>query len=186
MTPAGSTATIASRGPVTRESLNKLLKGDILLNTHSHTAWGGAVSATMYIPLDREVLWAHLTHYSRWTDYFPDITKSEVIIQLSAQRKRLYQTACKTFFMLNIAVDIQLNAIETPDREIQFQMVGSNGGFQDFSAILSLDDCHSGTALTYRVQATPKVPVPAPLIQEAMKLDLPMNMRHMRAVLVAG
>jgi carbon monoxide dehydrogenase subunit G len=198
MMPAGLTATIDDQPsflalPKTQSPtlfpghiLENLLKGDVLLNPQPHTAKGGAVSATMYIPRDRGSVWAQLTHYSRWTEYFPDITKSDVIIEFSADRKRLCQSACKTFFMMNVTVDIQLNAIETPDRQIQFQMVGSNGGFQDFSATLILDDCHSGTALTYSVQATPKIPLPAPLIQEAMKIDLPINMRHMRGVLVEG
>jgi carbon monoxide dehydrogenase subunit G len=198
MMPAGLTATIDAQAPVLSlpksqpqglfagHVLETLLKGDILLNPQAHTAKGGAVSATMYIPRDRGMVWAQLTQYSRWTEYFPEITKSDVVIEFSATRKRLCQSACKTFFMVNITVDIQLNAIETADRQIQFQMVGTNGGFQDFSATLTLDDCHNGTALTYSVQATPKIPVPATLIQEAMKMDLPINMRHMRGVLVQG
>jgi carbon monoxide dehydrogenase subunit G len=198
MMPAGLTATleshasfsataqVAPQGLFTGPVLEKLLKGDVLLNPQPHTAKGGAVSATMYIPRDRGIVWAQLTQYSRWTDYFPEITRSDVIIEFSATRKRLSQSACKTFFMVNISVDIHLNAIETADRQIQFQMVGTNDGFQDFSANLTLEDCHSGTALTYSVQATPKIPVPAPLIQEAMKIDLPINMRHMRGVLVQG
>ncbi len=198
MMPAGLIATIDAKASALSHaetqsqslfigsSLEKLLRGEVLLNPQAHTAKGGAVSATMYIPRDRAAVWALLTHYSRWTEYFPDITKSDVVIEFSAHRKRLCQSARKTFFMMNVTVDIHLNAIETPDRQIQFQMVGSNGGFQDFSATLALDDCHNGTALTYSVQATPAIPVPAPLIQEAMKIDLPINMRHMRGVLVEG
>jgi hypothetical protein len=198
MMPAGLTATIDShatflaepqlhpQGLFTGHVLEKLLKGDVLLNPQAHTSKGGAVSATMYIPRSRGMVWAQLTQYSRWTEYFPEITRSDVIIEFSADRKRLSQSACKTFFMMNVTVDIHLNAIETADRQIQFQMVGTNGGFQDFSATVILDDCHSGVALTYSVQATPKIPLPATLIQEAMKIDLPINMRHMRGVLVEG
>jgi carbon monoxide dehydrogenase subunit G len=188
-TAARSASQIAQKlaGAYPAEVLETLLRGDILLNAQTHNQGrGGAASATMYLPLDRAEVWSQITNYSRWTEFFPDITSSEVIIALSADRKRLSQTACKRFFMLHVTVDIQLNAIETADREVRFQMVGSNGGFQDFAATLTLADCHSGTALTYAVQATPKIPVPSALIQEAMKLDLPMNMRNMRAVLVAG
>jgi hypothetical protein len=99
--------------------------------------------------------------------------------------KRLYQVARKTFFMLSAQVEIYLKVIETVHtsarQQIQFRM--ERGSFTDFSAELKLQDHQSGTLLTYSVQATPTIPVPSVFIQEAMRLDLPANMRKMRQVL---
>ena len=167
-----------------------LLAGEILLQTRSHSAWGGAVTAWMYLPLERTNVWQQVTDYSHWVHYFPDLVRSEVLSsggELHQGRTRLYQVAKKTFFMLSAQVEIYLKVIETAHssarQQIQFQM--ERGSFTDFSANLKLQDHQSGTLLTYSVQATPTIPVPSVFIQEAMRLDLPANMRKMRQVLCA-
>ena len=58
-----------------------------------------------------------------------------------------------------------------------------NGTFEDFDANLELKDCGNGTILAYTVQATPLIPIPSILIQQAMNLELPANMRKMRQVM---
>ena len=81
-------------------------------------------------------------------------------------------------------MEIYLKVIETAHtawQQIQFQL--ERGNFHDFAATLKLEDFKTGTLLTYSVQATPTIPVPSQLIQEAMRLDLPANMRKMRQVL---
>lgn len=56
---------------------------------------GGAVTATMYVPLMRSQVWQQITDYPRWVQYFPDVTKSEVLQR--GEAKRLYQAAQKAF-----------------------------------------------------------------------------------------
>ncbi|NET11153.1 MAG: cyclase [Symploca sp. SIO2B6] len=168
-----------------------LLKGEILLETYPHSLWGGAVTAQMYIPSRRSHVWQEVTNYAQWVKFFPDLTHSEVLSSLTDRRgivrkgKRLKQVARKAFFMFSAQVEIYLKAIEVTHQKaiqkIQFQM--EQGTFKDFAADLALQDYGNGTLLTYSVKATPTIPVPAALIQEAMKLDLPSNMRQMRRVI---
>jgi hypothetical protein len=178
---------------------DSLLRGEILLDTRSHSAWGGAVTAKMYLPIGRAQAWQQLTDYPRWVQYFPDLTCSQILGRseegevnrdrstLSASPKaykRLYQVAAKAFFLFTAQVEVYLKVFETAHtawQQIQFQL--EQGNFHDFTATLKLEDFKTGTLLTYSVQATPTIPVPSPLIQEAMRLDLPANMRKMRQVL---
>ncbi|MEB3212175.1 MAG: SRPBCC family protein, partial [Leptolyngbyaceae bacterium] len=149
---------------------------------------GGAVTAEMYVPKARTHVWQQVTEYSQWVHFFPDMVKSEVLSKsdgLAKSTKRLYQVARKAFFLLSVQVEIYLKAIEstqhTASNRIRFVM--EKGTFQDFEAELQLQDFEQGTLLTYTVQATPNIPVPSALIQEAMKLDLPSNMKQMRTVI---
>ncbi|MBW4494090.1 MAG: cyclase [Oscillatoria princeps RMCB-10] len=157
-----------------------LLRGEILLKTQSHTLWGGAVTASMYLPLTRAGAWQQLTDYPRWVHYFPDVTRSEVL-GFSQGAKRLYQAATKAFLFLSVQVEIYLKVVETLHRHIQFRL--EKGSFVDFAADLKLQDCRTGTALTYSVRATPTIPVPAMFIEQAMIMELPANMRQMRQIL---
>ncbi|WP_416670341.1 SRPBCC family protein [Egbenema bharatensis] len=167
-----------------------LLNGEIVLETRSHSAWGGAVTARMYLPISRSQVWQQLTDYPQWVQFFPDLIRSEVLSSgsslhsASKRYKRLYQVAAKAFFLFTAKVEIYLNVVETAHtawQQIQFQL--ERGNFHDFAATLKLEDLKTGTLLTYSVQATPTIPVPSQLIQEAMRLDLPANMRRMRQVL---
>ncbi|KYC41394.1 cyclase [Scytonema hofmannii PCC 7110] len=159
-----------------------LMQGEILLQTRSHTAWGGAVTATMYVPLVRSQVWQQITDYPRWVQYFPDVTRSEVLQR--GEVKRLYQAAQKAFLFFTAQVEIYLNVVEELGQQIQFQM--EKGNFHDFAANLELKDCGNGTLLTYGVEATPAIPVPSIFIQQAMNFELPTNMRKMRQVLCKG
>jgi hypothetical protein len=164
-----------------------LLRGEIVLQTRSHSLWGGAVTAQMYLPLERSQVWQQVTDYPRWVQYFPSLTQSQVLsVHTEATRsyKRLYQTAGKTFLFLTAQVEVYLKAVETvhPTRQqIHFQL--EKGSFADFSALLKLQDYQTGTLLTYSVQATPTIPIPTQIIQEGIRLDLPTNMRSLRRVL---
>ena len=180
MTPAIKTIP-ASPNPHHRSAL---LKGEILLKTHSHTLFGGAVTAQMYLPMARSQAWAQLTDYPRWVHYFPDIVRSEILDHQSHRPRpsyRLYQVAHKAFLMFTAQVEIYLRVFEKLHQQIQFRL--EQGNFADFSADLTLQDYEAGTILTYAVQATPTIPVPGALIQEAIRQDLPGNMRRMRQVL---
>ena len=158
-----------------------LLQGEILIQTRSHSAWGGAVTAQMYIPVVRSRVWQQLTDYPRWVQYFPDIIRSEVLHR--GEVKRLYQVARKAFLLFSAQVDIYLNVFEEMQQQIQFRM--EKGTFSDFAADLNLADCGAGTILTYAVQATPSIPIPSVFIQQAMHFELPENMRKMRQALCA-
>ena len=68
-----------------------LMQGEIIVETRSHSDWGGAVSATMYLPMQRSHVWQQVTDYPRWVQYFPDVTISEVLHR--GEVKRLYQAA---------------------------------------------------------------------------------------------
>jgi Polyketide cyclase / dehydrase and lipid transport len=164
-----------------------LLKGDILLSTRPHTAFGGAVMAKMYLPVVRSHIWAQLTDYANWVHYFPDITHSEVL-EHNPERPhrghRLYQAAQKNFLMFTAQVDVHLRVFENMQRQIRFRM--ERGSFNDFTANITLDDHEDGTVLTYSVEATPTIPVPSLFIEQAMRQDLPGNMRQMRQVLCAS
>ena len=159
-----------------------LLQQEILVETRSHSAWGGAVTAQMYLPIARSHVWQQLTDYPRWVQYFPDVTKSEVLHR--GEVKRLYQVAKKAFLFLTAQVEIYLNVFEVLGQHIQFRL--EKGTFTDFTADLKLQDCGNGTLLTYSVQATPSIPIPAVFIQQAMHMELPENMRKLRQVLCAN
>lgn len=161
-----------------------LLSGEILLEVRSHSAWGGACTAGMYLPMLRSHAWQQLTDYPRWVQYFPDLIRSEVVHRgdsLTGKSKRLYQLGRKAFLIFTAEVEIYLKVFEVVQQQIQFRM--EKGSFIDFAADLKLQDCGSGTILTYSVQATPTIPVPSIFIQQAMTFDLPANMRKMRQVL---
>jgi hypothetical protein len=168
--------------PVPDQTWNQqkaLLQGKVLVETRSHSAWGGAVTAQMYLPIARSHVWQQLTDYPRWVQYFPDITNSEVLH--GGEVKRLYQVAKKTFLFLSVQVEIYLNVFEALGQHIQFRL--EKGNFSDFTADLKLQDFGNGTLLTYSVQATPSIPIPTVFIQQAMHMELPENMRNMRQVL---
>ncbi|MEO0375949.1 MAG: SRPBCC family protein [Cyanobacteria bacterium P01_A01_bin.17] len=164
-----------------------LLNGQILMQTRSHTLIGAGVTAQMFLPTPRQQAWAQLTHYPSWTQFFPDINRSEVLSTVdrtSSVEHRLYQTARKDFFLLAVQVEIYLKVTEIQDQQLRFQF--ERGSFSDFSADLTLQDYGPGTILTYSVEATPLIPVPSLFIQEAIRQDLPSNMRQMRQVICAA
>lgn len=156
-----------------------LIQGEILLETRSHTTWGGGVTAWMYLPLVRSNVWQQITDYPRWVNYFPDITKSEITSK--GDVKFLYQAAQKAFLFFTAQVEIYLNVVEVLGQQIQFRM--EKGSFEDFHANLELKDWGNGTLMAYSVQATPNIPIPTIFIQQAMSMELPTNMRKMRQVL---
>lgn len=186
--PGGGTAPIASRLQLAPNDLDSLIRGEIVIQPHTYSDWGGAATAWAYIPLERTQVWHHITNYARWTQYFPDVTRSEVlgVVEAGVTRKRLYQTAQKSFFLLNIQVEVFLAVMEQSETQdaIAFQL--ERGSFRDFAAELSLHPYGQGTILGYRVQATPTIPVPRLFIQQAMQMDLPNNMRQMRRVMCRG
>ncbi|BAZ41737.1 Streptomyces cyclase/dehydrase [Calothrix sp. NIES-4101] len=161
------------------EQQAKVIEGEVILETRSHNAWGGAVTAWMYLPIKRSHAWQQLTDYPRWVQYFPDVTKSEVIQR--GEAKRLYQAAQKAFLFFTAQVEIYLHVAEEIGQRIQFRL--EKGSFHDFTANIELQDFGNGTLLKYAVQATPTIPVPSVLIQQAMNFELPANMRKMRQVL---
>ncbi len=163
----------------TQDKQRLLVQGEILVETRSHKMRGGAVTAWMYLPMVRSQAWQQLTDYPRWVQYFPDITKSEVMYK--GEVKHLYQAAQKAFFFFTAQVEIYLNVIEVLGQQIQFRM--EKGSFEDFNANLELKDCGNGTILAYTVQATPLIPIPSIFIQQAMNLELPANMRKMRQIM---
>lgn len=154
------------------------------MQTRSHTLIGAGVTAQMFLPTTRQQAWTKLAHYPNWIEFFPDITRSEVLETLDQStpvKRRIYQAVRKDFLLLAVQVEIYLKVIETPDKSLQFQL--ERGSFSDFAADLTLSDYESGTILTYSVDATPTIPVPSILIQEAIRFDLPNNMRQMRQVI---
>jgi ribosome-associated toxin RatA of RatAB toxin-antitoxin module len=165
-----------------------LLRGDILLKTRSHTAWGGAVTAQMYLPVVRSHVWQQVTDYPRWVQFFPNITHSEIIARPDSSRnhQRLYQVASKAFLMFSAQVEIYLKTFEIVHQTFQqIQFTLERGTFHDFGASLRVEDLENGTLLTYSVSATPTIPMPTQLIQQAIRLDLPTNMKTMRQVICA-
>lgn len=157
-----------------------LRRGRVLVDTAAHGLTGGAVSAKMYVPAQRADLWAQLTQYDRWVEFFPNISRSEVLAsQPSAHR--LYQVGRKAFLAIAAEVEIYLKVYEDAYHSIQFRL--EQGTFKDFGADLTLQDWQHGTLLTYAVQATPLIPIPSFLIEQGMRQDLPGNLEHMRKVL---
>ncbi|MEL6778040.1 MAG: SRPBCC family protein [Cyanobacteria bacterium J06597_16] len=173
---------------VNQQQEASLLRGDVLISTKT-MGTGAAVTATMYVPMVRSQTWQKLTDYSKWVHYFPDIVQSQVL-EVKKQSKshpmtrRLYQVARKAFLLFSAQVEIYLQVIETVHQKIQFRL--ERGNFSDFAADLTLEDYGQGTLITYSVKATPLVPVPSFLIEQAMRHDLPGNMRTMRQVMCAA
>ncbi|MBD2388482.1 SRPBCC family protein [Cylindrospermum sp. FACHB-282] len=174
--------TTGSDMPWSQDKQRLLIQGEVLVQTRSHTTWGGAVTASMYLPLVRSYVWQQVTDYPRWVQYFPDITKSEVLSK--GETKYLYQAAQKAFFFVTAQVEIYLHVVEVLGQQIQFRM--EKGTFEDFNANLELKDCGNGTILAYTVQATPNIPIPSIFVQQAMNFELPANLRKMRQVLCKG
>ncbi|WP_026733890.1 SRPBCC family protein [Fischerella sp. PCC 9605] len=172
--------TAGSQMAWTQDKQQRIIQGEILTETRSHTAWGGAVTAWMYLPMVRSQVFSQLTDYPRWVQYFPDVSKSEVLYR-RGEIKRLYQVAQKAFLFFSAHVEIYLNVVEELGQKIQFRL--EKGTFNDFSADLYLQDCDNGTLLSYTVQATPSIPIPSLFIQQAMNFELPANMRKMRQVI---
>ena len=164
-----------------------LMRGEVLIVPQPRPQEPAAVMAHMYVPLDRSHIWPQVTSYRRWTQFFPNITHSEVLesVKTASHRyRRLYQVGCKGFMMMTAQVEIYLQVLETACDHIQFRL--ERGTFSYFAADLHLQDMGAGTLLTYRVQAAPTIPVPTFLIEQGMKIDLPGNMRQMRQVLCQG
>ncbi|HEY9845855.1 MAG TPA: SRPBCC family protein [Candidatus Caenarcaniphilales bacterium] len=150
----------------------------------SHSAWGGAVTAQMYLPLKQAQVWQQLTNYPRWVNYFPDLTHSEVLHTentLHRPYKYLYQAARKSFFTLSAQVEVYLQVEEVDQQTIEFRL--EKGSFSDFSAQLHLQAYSDGTLLTYTVAAILPIPVPSVLLQQMMAFGLPANMAQMRKIL---
>lgn len=157
-----------------------LHRGRVLVKTQAHGMMGGAVNAKMYVKAPRTDLWKKLTSYSRWVEYFPNITRSQVLSHGNGCHQ-LYQVGRKAFLAIAAEVEVYLNVYEDAHHSIQFRL--AKGTFKDFGADLTLQDWQNGTLLTYSVQATPLIPVPSFLIEQGMRQDLPGNMEHMRRVL---
>ncbi|MEM1281115.1 MAG: SRPBCC family protein [Cyanobacteria bacterium P01_D01_bin.6] len=157
-----------------------LRRGRVLVETTAHGMMGGAVNAKMYVQASRADLWAQLTQYSRWAEFFPNISRSEVLAS-AGNVHRLYQVGRKAFLAIAAEVEIHLKVYEDAYHSLQFRL--EKGTFRDFAADLTLQDWQNGTLLTYAVQATPLLPVPSFLIEQGMRQDLPGNMEHMRKVL---
>ena len=96
-----------------------LLQGEVLIQTRSHSAWGGAVTAQMYLPLARSRVWQQVTDYPRWVQYFPDVIRSEVLHR--GEGTRLYQVARKAFLFFSAQVEVYLNVFEVLGQQIQFR-----------------------------------------------------------------
>lgn len=179
---------VTAPSQVTQQQELSLLQGDVLIST-TPTETGAAVTATMYVPLVRSLTWQKLTDYSKWVQYFPDIVQSQVL-EVKRQSKhhpmtrRLYQVARRAFMMFSAQVEIYLQVVETLHQKIQFRF--ERGTFSDFAADLTLEDYGQGTLLTYSVKATPTIPVPPFLIEQAIRHDLPGNMKTMRQVMCAA
>jgi hypothetical protein len=170
-----------------------LLQGEILIETQMRSTWGGAVTAQMYLPIERSRVWQQVTDYPRWVQYFPDVIHSEILhpsvslpvgLPEGTSSKCVYQVATKTFLFLTIQVEAYLRVSEIVQQQIHFRL--EKGTFTDFCADLSLQDYENGTLLTYTVKATPNIPVPSIFIEQAMQLELPVNMRTMRQVMCAS
>ena len=164
-----------------------LHRGDVILTPMVSSGGGGAVTAHMFVPLQRGLIWPQLTTYRRWTQFFPNIAQSEILetVKTGSQRyRRLYQVGCKGFMRLTARVEIYLKVFETACDTIQFPL--EQGTLSHFAADLELKDLPNGTLLTYMVQAKPTIPVPAFMVAQGMQLALPGNMRQMRQVLCAG
>ncbi len=180
---------------ITSQREKSLLQGEVLLTTKM-TETGAAVTAMMYVPMGRSQTWQKLTDYGKWVQYFPDIVQSQVlevqsqVLEVKRQSKahpmtrHLYQVARKAFLMFSAQVEIYLQVIETLHQKIQFRF--ERGTFSDFAADLTLEDCGTGTLITYSVKATPLIPVPSFLIEQAIRYDLPGNMKTMRRVMCAA
>jgi hypothetical protein len=161
-----------------------LLEGDVLVMPEVNQGAGATVVAYIYVPLSRPQIWPQVTSYHRWTQFFPNIIRSEVLetVKTNSHRyRRLYQVGRKGFLTLTAQVEIYLRVFETTCDRIQFCL--EQGTFSHFNASLHLQDLHQGTLLSYTVQAAPTIPIPNFLVEQAMKTDLPSNMRQMRRIL---
>lgn len=180
-------AVIAKDGSIQKLSTSdqlKLYQGDILVKTRPHTLCGGALDSKMYLPTERSLVWDQITHYPQWVSFLPDVTQSRVIEENSNhphRGKRLYQAAEKSFLFITAQVHIYLTVFELEQQHIRFQF--ERGSFADFTADLKLSDLTNGTLLEYSVSATPLIPVPSFFVEQAMKMDLPNNLRALRTAI---
>ncbi|MDJ1179154.1 SRPBCC family protein [Roseofilum sp. BLCC_M91] len=154
-----------------------VIDGQIFVKTEPWGLGGGSAIAQLYLPLNRQQCWHNVTNYPQWVNYFPDLTQSKVL----PNTQHIYQTGVKDFILFRAEVEVYLKVRETLNQAIEFQLI--KGSFSEFLAYLHLQDYQQGTLISYAVQATPNFPMPAPLIEQALKIELPANLRHMRQVL---
>ncbi len=169
---------------VSNADLIKLHQGEVLLKTRPHTFCGGSLEARILLPLGRSQVWETLTHYPRWVSLLPDVTQSRVLEENSKQPhlgKRLFQAAEKSFLFITAQVHVYLKVFELEQQHIRFQL--ERGSFTDFTADIHLSDLQDGTLLSYTVSATPSIPVPSFVVEQAMKMDLPNNLRYLRTMI---
>lgn len=157
-----------------------LRRGRVLVETAPHGMMGGAVTAKMFLNAKRADIWAQAVQYERWVEFFPNISRSQVLSSGQSVH-RIYQVGRKAFLAIAAEVEIYLKVYENANHSIQFRL--EKGTFRDFEADLTLQDWQNGTLLTYAVQATPLIPMPSFLIEQGMRQDLPGNLEHMRRVL---
>ena len=167
---------------LTPRDKGQLDQGEILIQPQPYSFWGATVTAQIALKRSPKHLWSILSHYDQWVSIFPDVIKSQVLTVLNPHRKQICQSAQKQFGPMTIVVEAHLRVREYPPHRIWFQLEAPNESFQTFESALWLDPQPQdlGTYLTYRVAATPTLPIPSLFIQEAMRYDLPQNLRALR------
>jgi carbon monoxide dehydrogenase subunit G len=164
-------------------TLDPLANGDVLVEASVRSAREAEVEITLHLPLPRAYVWQHLSDYTRWSEFFPNLLCSRVVeSHPEAWRgKLLHQVAGLPFLDLGPKVDIYLRAFEIEHKSIRFKLI--RGSFTNFAAELRLDDREQGTLLTYRVEAQLAFPVPPFLIRQGIQGAFLSNLKHMRRML---
>jgi hypothetical protein len=148
--------------------------------------WDCAVLAQFYIDLPPHYVWNCLTDYPLWVRYLPDMMQSRVIEGAGSAQKRLYQVARKVLLLFHLQVQAYLGVTEDSEqRLIRFVMEEGNGALEQFAAELHLQPLRAGTVISYSARAKPTVFVPEPIILAVIKLELPMNLRRLRQVMLS-
>ncbi|MDA0266702.1 MAG: cyclase [Cyanobacteria bacterium] len=163
------------------DAASALRTGQVLVAAEPQGLLGGQVSAQLYIPMAGSALWAHLTDYPRWSEYFPNIACSRQLAPTATGQPRLYQVGQKSLMGIPTAGELYLQVHESPPEHIQLRL--EQGIFSAFDSTLQLQPWRIGTLLTYTIQVTLKVPLPWFVLSQGIQQDLPLNLKHMRQVI---
>ncbi|NJN20468.1 MAG: cyclase [Leptolyngbya sp. RL_3_1] len=179
--PRSLTPTLARERSLSPDAAQALRTGQVLITAVPTGLIGGQVSAQLYVPMAGATLWAHLTDYPRWSEYFPNIACSRPLPPTATGQPRLYQVGQKSLMGIPTSGELYLQVHESPCEQIHFQL--EQGIFANFEATMVLQPWRIGTLLTYTLQATLQVPLPWFVLSQGIQQDLPQNLEHMRQVI---
>lgn len=135
------------------------------------------ITATIQIPHAVENVWAVLTDYEGLADFIPSLKKSQRIDH-PENGIRIEQIGSESLLKLKFCARVVLDMVEQFPHRLRFNMV--EGDFKEFSGEWQLQDCDSGTTLTYTVNIWPSRLMPVGMIERRLSQGLQVNLASIK------